>query len=291
MDPFLKISGTTRILGIFGDPVAHSRSPEMQNAALVAAGIDAVYVPFHVRPEQRAEAVAGLRAMNVWGVNVTIPHKEAILSHLDAVDENAARIGAVNTVVSRDGRLIGFNTDGPGFLRSLAEDLNFHPRGRRVLLLGAGGACRAALVALAREGAAWIGIANRDRDRADRLVSEMASKLPGTSLARFSLVEAELTPILAGVDLLVNTTAVGLHGEPFPFDPVASLPENACVYDMVYGKAATPLLQTAAGRGLPCADGRGMLTGQGEEAFRIWTGQEPPSGVMRNRLFGESVAK
>ncbi|HKK00683.1 MAG TPA: shikimate dehydrogenase, partial [Desulfuromonadales bacterium] len=125
------VSGTTRILGIFGDPVRHSLSPAMQNAALEEAGIDAVYMPFHVRPVDLPTAVAALRALQVWGVNVTIPHKETIVPHLDALDEQARLIGAVNTIVNRDGCLTGYNTDGPGVIRSLQEDFDFIPNGRR----------------------------------------------------------------------------------------------------------------------------------------------------------------
>lgn len=135
----VKLTGKTRVLGIFGDPVAHSLSPVMQNQALQQAGIDAVYVPFHVTAEQLPQAVASIRSLGLWGVNVTVPHKEAVFPLLDDIDPAARLIGAVNTIVNRNGRLIGYNTDGLGFLRSLAEDLHFSPDGRRILLLGAGG--------------------------------------------------------------------------------------------------------------------------------------------------------
>lgn len=280
----MTICGTTRVLGIFGDPVHHSLSPLMQNHALSLLGIDAVYLPFHVRPEQLGAAVAGLRALNLLGVNVTVPHKEAVCAHLDELDPAARRIGAVNTIVHRDGRLIGYNTDAPGFLRSLQEDLDFQPLGRAILLLGAGGACRAALVALAQAGAARIQVANRHPHRAARLVAELGQNFGGTTFAHCSLEPAALGRALEGVDLVVNTSAVGLKGESFAGFPWAAVPANAALYDMVYGPGLTPWLSEGQVRGFPVAGGLGMLAGQGEEAFFLWTGQHPPFGAMRARL-------
>ncbi len=286
--PSRAVSGKTRIYGIFGDPVAHSLSPLMQNAAFAAAGIDAIYVPFQVAPAALPAAVAALRALGIGGVNVTIPHKERVLACLDEVDPQAQRIGAVNTIVNRAGTLAGYNTDGIGLIRSLEVDLQFRAAGKRILLLGAGGACRAALVALLAEGVAWIGVANRDPERALRVAREFAPFAPGTSIAIYPLAAAALAAVWGEVDLVVNTSAVGLHGEDFPM-PIASLLQpSALIYDMVYAPRPTPLLAAARAQGRPCADGRGMLVGQGEEAFRLWTGQTPPSGVMRSRLLTES---
>ena len=281
------VSGTTRILGIFGDPVRHSLSPAMQNAALEEAGIDAVYMPFHVRPVDLPTAVAALRALQVWGVNVTIPHKETIVPHLDALDEQARLIGAVNTIVNRDGCLTGYNTDGPGVIRSLQEDFDFIPNGRRILLLGAGGACRAAIAALAASGAAWVGVANRTESRARQLVETFAPEFKGTSFACFSLLPTALEPVLPAVDLVVNTSSVGLHGESFPDFPWHVLPSVVPIYDMVYASTGTPLLQTAAARGHRIADGRGMLAAQGEEAFFLWTGRRPQPGLMRQVIMAK----
>lgn len=280
------IFGTTRILGIFGDPVAHSLSPLMQNAALREAGIDAVYLPFHVLPDNLPQAVAALRPLNILGVNVTVPHKEAVLTLLDEVDENARLIGAVNTIVNRAGCLHGFNTDGAGFVQSLAGDLDFDPAGRRVLLLGAGGACRAALVALAQSGAAWIGVANRDPARARLLVDSFASRFPGTAFAHLPLASSLWEQALGASDLVVNTTSLGLHGEEVPL-PWACVPKKCCIYDMVYRRGGTPLWHAARAQGHPVADGLGMLAAQGERAFTLWTGRKPPFGVMKSRLLAE----
>jgi shikimate dehydrogenase len=283
----MQIHGTTQIYGIFGDPVSHSLSPPMQNEAFRLAGLDAVYLPFHVYPQELEKAVLGMRALQIRGINVTIPHKEAILPLLDDIDPLARLIGAVNTVVNRQGRLVGYNTDAPGLLRALAEDLQFNPAGKSIVLLGAGGAARAALVALAQGGAAAITIANRDPERARALVEEFRPILPGTSLAHQGLGPEALNPVLGRSDLLVNSTSVGLKdGSGAPVD-AACLPVHACIYDMVYRQGGTPLLQAARMRGLRAADGLGMLAAQGEEAFSLWTGNRPPLGVMKRRILSE----
>lgn len=283
----MPITGTTRIVGIFGDPVAHSLSPLMQNAALRAAGIDAVYVPFHVTAAQLRDAVCALRALNILGVNLTIPHKEAACALVDELDPSAALIGAVNTIVNRDGRLLGCNTDAPGLLRALREELGVDPAGRRVLVAGAGGAARAAAVALAQTGAAWVGVANRTVTRAEQLVADLAPRLQGTTFAALSLAADLPMHLDEPIDLLVNSTAAGLRGETLPFAPGACVREGGAVYDMVYGREPTPLVAAAAAAGVSAADGLGMLAGQGEEAFRLWFGTEPPKDLMRATL--ESV--
>ena len=280
----MNLTGKTAVLGIFGDPVGHSLSPSMQNRALQQAGIDAVYVPFHVPAEELARAVAALPALGIRGVNVTVPHKEAVVALLDEVDPAARRIGAVNTIVNRQGRLMGYNTDGTGFLKALAEDLHFSAAGGRILLLGAGGACRAALVSLALAGAAWIGLANRTRARAEALAEVFAGAFADTRIEVLDLSRGALSAPLRQVDLLVNTTAVGLQGEQFDDLPWDNLRPAAAVYDMVYRRDATPLVQEALRRGHRAADGIGMLAGQGEEAFFLWFGQRPPEGMMEHWL-------
>ncbi|BCA80221.1 shikimate dehydrogenase [Desulfuromonas sp. AOP6] len=283
----MKLSGSTRVLGIFGDPVAHSLSPRMHNAALAAAGIDAIYVPFHVTPDNLAGAIQALRALSLWGVNLTVPHKEAVLPLLDRVTEQARLIGAVNTVTHEDGYLVGHNTDAPGFLHALGVDLGFVPAKKKILVLGAGGASRAALVALAQAGAATIVIANRTPARARLLCESFSAFFPGTDFACSSLDAGELCQFFAGVDLLVNTSAMGLKGESCAHLPWHCLPEAACVYDMVYARGKTSLQIEAEKRGHSTADGRGMLIAQGEAAFALWTGQESPSGVMADSILTE----
>ncbi|MCK4536456.1 MAG: shikimate dehydrogenase [Desulfuromonadales bacterium] len=280
----LLLSGRTKVVGLLGDPVAHSLSPTMQNAALQSAAIDAVYVPFHVTAADLDSAIDGIRRLGLVGVNLTIPHKEAAVSFVDELDADAQVVGSINTIVNRDGRLIGYNTDGPGLLRALQGELDFDAKGKKVLLLGAGGACRAAIVALGRAGTDWIGIANRAGERAARVVSEFESVLSGTILAAFTLDEGLLDKVPDKVDLLINTTSVGLQQETFAFPVENCVRAGGGVYDMVYGRRLTPLVQNALSRDLQAADGLGMLAAQGELAFSLWFGQKSPLGVMRKAL-------
>ena len=280
----MAITGTTRIVGIFGDPVAHSFSPMMHNAALGAAGIDAVYVPFRVTPGQLREAVAAIRSLGLLGINLTIPHKEAACALVDVLDPVAALSGAINTIVHRDGRLVGCNTDGKGLLRAIHEDLATGVEGKRVLLLGAGGAARAALVALATAGAAWIGVANRTQERAQKLLAKLSPHFSGTAFAAYSL-DGDFPHQLAGeIDLLVNSTAVGLQGAAFPWSPAICVRPTGAVFDMVYGREPTPLVLAARCADLAAADGIGMLANQGEEAYRLWFDTPVPPGLMRATL-------
>ncbi len=278
----MQLNGTTKVLGIFGDPIAHSLSPRMQNAAIEAADINAVFVPFHVRKVELEAAVAAIRSLGLIGVNVTVPHKEAVMPFLDEIDNEAKLIGAVNTIVHLDGRLIGHNTDGRGFLDSLQSDLSFQPAGKNVLLLGAGGAARAAIVALAQATAARITISNRTFGKAEELRAEFSGLFPDTEFVAEPFEVERLQPHLASADLLVNTTVVGLHGENFSLPLIESLSTSAFFYDMVYAPGLTPLQQAASDRGLAFADGRGMLVGQGGIAFQLWFGVSPASDIMRS---------
>jgi len=280
----VKVTGTTRVLAVFGDPIAHSLSPLMQNQALRQAGINAVYVPYHVPAAGIGAAVAAVRALGIWGVNLTVPLKEVVCPHLDELDDDARLIGAVNTIVNHEGRLTGHNTDVYGFLNSLEIDLHCDPRGKRVLVLGAGGACRAAVVALCRAGADWVKIANRTFRRAEALAAEFTPVFPETTLTAFTQEPAALEHALEQVDLLVNTTTVGLKGETFAAFPWAKVPAGIPVLDMVYSASATPFVAAAESHGHPATGGLGMLAGQGEQSFQLWTGSAPPAGVMRNCL-------
>lgn len=282
----MTVQGTTRVFAILGDPVAHSLSPLMHNAAFSALGIDAVYVPFHVIPGDLAAAVAGVRALQIAGLSVTVPHKENIIPLLDEIAPDAQRIGAVNTVVNRQGRLIGYNTDAPGFLRALHETLDFSPKEKEVVLIGAGGAARAALVALAQEGATKIVVANRSLDRATALIDKYSHEFPATELIASDLYSDILNDFLSQADLLVNTSAIGLKGESLPPSILAALKSAARIFDMVYSPKAksTPLVSQGVSAGHRSVDGRSMLVAQGAEAFRLWTGATPPAGIMKRSL-------
>jgi shikimate dehydrogenase len=279
------VNGTTKILGIIGHPVRHSLSPVMQNAALQVCGLNYVYVPFDVVPEGLGAAVTGLKALDVAGFNVTIPHKTSIMQYLDDLDLSADAAGAVNTVKNDCGRLIGSNTDGDGLIRSLADEFGFNVRGASIALIGAGGAACGAIAALCRAGAGRILIANRTHERAAELVSVLALRFPDTTLSVVSGFK-ELEECLSNIDLLVNTTSLGMSRDSLPFLQLTCLPRTARVYDMVYAPPVTPLLKEAAGLGLKGANGLGMLAAQGELAFTIWTGITPPTGLMKSVLDG-----
>lgn len=277
----MKQAGATRILLVFGDPIAHSLSPVMQNAALREAGINAVYGACQVPKERIGEAVASIRLLNVWGVNLTVPLKEVVCPYLDEIDDAARLIGAVNTIVNRDGRLIGYNTDVYGVRRTLELDLNFDPAGKRVMLLGAGGASRAAIVALCQDGVKSLGIANRNIARAESLVADFSKDFPETDFHVHSLASLELVSGLEGADLLINATSVGLKVDRFVDFPWSALPPDAQVFDMVYSSEETPFVATAKRHGHMATGGLGMLAAQGEKAFELWTGVAPKEWLMR----------
>ncbi|HEU5422083.1 MAG TPA: shikimate dehydrogenase [Nitrolancea sp.] len=265
-------SSTLRV-GLVGYPVEHSLSPVMQQAAFDALGIAARYELWPTRPEELAERVAGLRHPDALGANVTVPHKTRVLPLLDEVSPLARRAGAVNTIISRAGRLHGDNTDVPGFLAPLrARGLDFGQTD--AVILGAGGAARAVAVALADAGCRSVLVANRTPERGAALARELGGPLAAAPL------DVRLTGPLSRATLLVNATAVGWTGEELPLDAALldSLPPGGLVYDLTYRQ--TPLLRAAEARGLATLDGFVMLVQQGVAAFRLWTGQEPPQELM-----------
>jgi shikimate dehydrogenase len=267
------ISGATRVAGIIGWPVAHSLSPAMHNAAFRELGLDWVYVAFPVAPERVADAVTGLAAAGVAGLNVTIPHKQAVLAGCSGVSEAAAAIGAANTLISDGaGGWRADNTDAPGFLRAVDEAAPVAVDGRRVLVIGAGGAARAVVFALRGRGA-HVAVANRTAARARELGDPVG----------FTRVELERAA--ADSVMIVNCTSLGLHDDAVPPElPLDVIGPEHVVVDIVYRPGGTPWLAAAEGRGARVVDGLGMLLHQGAAAFVQWTGIEPPVGVMRDAL-------
>lgn len=276
------------VLGILGHPVAHSKSPAMHGAAARALGIDAVYHRFDVLPELLGDAVRGVRALGLAGVNVTVPHKEAVMPFLDRIDDDARLIGAVNTIVREGTTLVGGNTDAPGLVRSL-EEAAVPLEGAVVTVLGAGGAARAAVVGLARAGARKVSVLARRREQAEALVHDVDGVLGASVVAGdFGMLGAAF----AETSLVVQSTSATLHGaadsagaDAFAAGlPLASLPADATVIDLVYKPLETTVLRAARERGLRTVDGLGMLLHQGAIAFQRWTGREPPIDVMRAAL-------
>ncbi len=273
----------SELVGVFGYPVAENPTIVMQEAAFRAKGLNWRYLNIEVRPEQLVDAVTGLRAFNMRGINLTIPHKVAVIPYLDELSPEAELMGAVNTVVARDGKLIGNNTDGKGFLYSVREDAGVDPAGKRVVFLGAGGAARAMAVELALAGAAHITIVNRTPTRGESLVQLLNEKTP---------VQAEFVQwqddyiISPEADILVNATSIGLFPDvnAMPKVDTNTLRPDLLVCDVIPNPPCTPFLRAAEGRGARILDGLGMLVGQGAIGFEMWTGMEAPVDVMRQAL-------
>lgn len=257
------------MVGIIGDPVAHSRSPAIHNAAFAALGLDFVYVAFPTAAGRGGDAVSAARTLGIAGLNVTMPHKSDAARACDELTPIAAQLGSVNTIVNRDGRMVGDSTDGPGLVAALREH-GVDPGGRQVLVLGAGGAARAAILALGHQGAV-VTVAARRPDAAARA----AQLAEGARAVGWD----DLDSVVAHADVIVNATPIGMLGEPPPFDPTG-LRTSQFVYDTVYHPSPTPLLAAVGARGVPCAGGLSMLVHQAALAFVQWTGRTAPIEVM-----------
>jgi shikimate dehydrogenase len=272
------ISGSTRLYGILGHPITHSLSPLMQTFAFQHHHLDCLYVPFPVPPNHLSQALTGAIALGIRGLNITIPHKETILPLLDEISTEAEFIGAVNTVDIRDGRAIGYNTDGGGFLLPLQE-LRLPFADTSACVLGAGGAARAVTVALLQTGCPELTLCNRTPERAHRLCDDLRQRFPQARINWVPLPHAAAAA--RDSRLIVNTTAVGLHpGDPQLLPETTFRPEHV-VYDIVYRPLHTRLLQAAKQCGATVVPGIEMLLGQGAEAFRIWTDHPFPIPAIR----------
>ncbi len=275
-------------LGIIGFPIGHSISPVFQQAALDYCALPLRYRAYNVHPEDIAAFVAELRMPGIRGINVTVPHKETVIPFLDDIDDGAAEAGAVNTIVHRQGRLTGYNTDGYGFLRALREGAGLAPAGCRALILGAGGAARGVVLALAREKAAQLTIANRTVRRAESLAQLARGRgIPAAALP-LSDTGADADPELAAAagqaDLIVNCTTIGMAHGPQPDGVPLSwqlIAPGALVYDLVYNPPQTRLLGEAARAGIATLGGIEMLVYQGAAAFELWLEQPAPVAAMR----------
>ncbi len=280
------ISGATKICGVIADPIGHTISPAMHNAAFKQVGIDYLYVPFRVKKEELSKAITGMRAMNIRGLNVTIPHKVAVIPLLDELDDLARRIGAVNTIVNDGGVLKGYNTDATGFLQALLER-GVEPREKRVVIVGAGGASRAISLILAERGAN-LTILNRTYDKAkkqaDRISQICQGEVQTLKMNRENLAEA-----LNKADILVNTTSVGMSPD-IEETPVSAdlLKPPVIVFDIVYNPLKTRLLRDAEAAGAKTISGIDMLVWQGALAFEKWTGLKAPVEVMRKEAIKAS---
>jgi shikimate dehydrogenase len=295
------INASTRYCAVFGHPVRHSASPAFQNAGITALGLNWRYLACDVHPDHLRAAIEGARRMKFIGLNLTVPHKLLAVKLVDALDASAQQWGAVNTIrfeardprgrwrplrhfpdgaAPEDIRSVGFNTDADAIVRAIREDLGLNARGKRILLLGAGGAGRTAALKLAESGARELFLVNRTRAKAAAVAREIRRRFPRVMVA---------TGYPAGetrVDLALNATSLGLRADdPLPFDGAAfSLKQARAAYDMIYRPAETPFLQLAKRAGCRTANGLGMLLWQGVAALEIWTGRRAPVAVMRRAL-------
>ena len=271
-----------RYVGIIGYPLGHSLSPAFQQAAFDALGLDFRYETWETPPQGLPDLVSRLRGSDYAGANVTVPHKEAVIHFMDSLDDVVLAAGAVNTIVRKDDRLAGYNTDVTGFQRALREGAGFDIGGRRAVVLGAGGAARAVVLALIQDGAAAVTVMNRTASRAQQLAADLVP-LAGSCALRAIALGPDLAASLSEAQLLVNCTSVGMKGteaeDEIPVDP-ALIGSQHLVVDLVNRPRETRLLSEARARGAATLDGLPMLIYQGADSFRMWTGQEPSVAVM-----------
>jgi shikimate dehydrogenase len=274
----MEISGKTKITGLFGYPVEHSLSPAMHNIAFRHLDLDYCYVAFSVKPELLEDAVRAIKALDLAGVNVTIPHKEKVIPLLDEISEEALSIGAVNTIKNEKGRLIGFNTDGRGFMKSLSEN-SIDVKNKKILIVGSGGASRAVGYYICKE-SSMVYLSDIDIKKAESL-GDYLNSIRGNAhvIDTRDLLKKD---ILEEIDIIINATPLGLKpDDSLPID-VSLLKKKHIVCDLIYKE--TPLLKRASEIGCKTIDGLGMLLWQGVFAFEIWTGKTPPVDIMRDTL-------
>ncbi|MFA5779494.1 MAG: shikimate dehydrogenase [Elusimicrobiota bacterium] len=268
------ISSKTKILGIFGYPIKHSLSPLMHNAAIEKMDIDFIYLPFEVKTDGLPDAVSAIRIFNITGVNVTIPHKENIIKYLDEISEEAKKIGAVNTIVNKNGKLSGFNTDYYGFLKSISEKIR--PRNKNVLMLGCGGVARAIALSLIDSKINRLTVADIDTEKAKYFLE---GSFPQIKVVKISQIPDEIK----SADIFINATPAGMKaGECSPIDK-KYLRKDLFVYDVVYNRE-TQLLKDAKKIGAENSSGLDMLIYQGAKSFELWTGKTPPVDLMKKVL-------
>jgi len=287
----MQIDGSTQIVGVFGSPITHTASPAMHNAAFAALKMNWAYLAFQVDPANLKSALHGVRDMNYRGVNLTVPHKILAVDLVDEASPEARQLGAVNTVAVKNGRLIGYNTDGYGFARAIKENFDMALKGLRVLVLGAGGAGRAIAIKCALDGAAKVTVANRSAAKLAPIAAEVGRTK--TIFTGITLTPETVEQAIGEVDLLVNATSVGLQeGESLNL-PDTVFTNNLAVYETIYRPAETGLYQQAAAGGAKVSNGLSMLLHQGAQAFEIWTERKAPLPVMRRALrkavYGEAA--
>ena len=279
----MKIDGYTRLAAVVANPIKHSISPFIHNSAFETTNTNGVYLAWEVDATELAETVANIRRYQMYGINLSMPYKEQVIPYLDQLSEEACLIGAVNTVVNREGTLIGYNTDGKGFFKSLPS---FKISGKRMVLLGAGGAAKAILAQAILDGVSQISVFVRSSSmEKTRPYLEKLQKATGFRVDLFALEDVqELQDSITQADLLVNATSVGMDGASQPIPTSIVLPEKLLVADVIYQPFETPFLKWARNQGNQSINGLGMLLYQAAEAFQLWTGKEMPTDQIWESL-------
>lgn len=282
----MEIDGSTELLGLIGNPVAHSYSPLLHNSVLQHLKINAVYVPLQVAPQELARAVHGIAALGFKGVNVTIPYKEAVLPYLDALEGDAAQCRSVNVIENREGRLIGHNTDGQGFLTALRE-AGFPGSGKAVFI-GAGGAARSLAFTLGASGFSELDLLDTDLQRAEKLADEVRVQIPGKCRAALMNLQ-NIRDVSREASLVVNCSPVGMHplNDQSPVEDLSFLDENAALYDIIYNPVLTRFLTLGQSRGLKVLNGLPMFVHQAALTLKILLGLNPPIDYMKAILANE----
>lgn len=279
----MKIKGTTKITGVFGYPVSHSLSPIFQNSAFEYLGLDYVYIPFEVKPEDLKKGVEAIRVFNWVGVNVTIPHKKEIIKYIDILDITSEILEVVNTIQNIGGKLKGYTTDGDGFIRSIKEDGKFSVEGKNVFIIGAGGSSYAICGALIKERVNYLFITNRTYENALKLKEHLNKKLNFKNVEIIKFEKRNDKNLWKDIDLLVNTTSVGMKEKDLLLIERENLENLKFIYDIVYNRK-TELLKEAEKLKIPHLDGLSMLVYQGAISFEIWTGEKAPVEIMKKSL-------
>jgi shikimate dehydrogenase len=284
----MNIDALTKIVGLIGYPIDYTLSPLMHNAAFKELNLNFVYLPLRVKLEDLNLAIKGLLALNIVGANVTIPHKEEVIKYLHDFSQEAGMIGAVNTICVHEGRLIGDNTDGKGFVTSLIEEMNIDPYDKKIFILGAGGAARAISISLANLGVKRITFTDKDMVKATRLSSDIKRHFPSLWADIVRLDDEEFEEYIRDCDILINATPCGMHeNDPLLINP-NWLYSNQVVYDIIYTPPQTTLLKIAKQKGCKIQNGISMLVHQGALSFELWTGKKAPIEVMRNAILTKS---
>ncbi|MBZ2173991.1 shikimate dehydrogenase [Schnuerera sp. xch1] len=276
-----RIQGTTSLVALLGYPIEHSKSPAMHNTAFEALGLDYVYLAFGIKKDLLKQGLDAMRALNAIGFNITMPHKEEVVGLLDEITEEARIIGSVNSVKNKDGKLIGYNTDGKGFVKALQEaEIDF--QGKKIVILGAGGAARAVAIQLAYDGASEIVIFNRTLSKAQEITNTINNNISTTKAIAIGLDEQMLKEELKDSAVLVNCTSLGMKSNIDQSIVTTSdtLHEDLFVADIVYDPPKTRLLSIAEGVGCKTMNGLRMLIWQGAIAFKIWTGKDMPIDLI-----------